>query len=335
MSAPASQSSRIVFLGKQDVALQPFALPEVQPDEVHVRTELSLMSTGTENIVYNRAFDPGTHWDGWVKYPFFPGYTSVGRVVRVGAGVTALREGQRVAYRVGHASDAVVKAAKCHLIPEGLPSEQAIWFSLAKIAFQGVRAAQYFLGDSVLVIGAGPIGQMSVRWASAAGCKHIVVVDPLETRMAAAKAGGASATIVAPINQARDQVIAACGGAQPRVVIDGTGHHAVFASALGIAASFGRVVILGDTGSPTAQTLTHDVITRGLTIVGAHDVHETEQWNDSTISSLFFALATSGRFSLAGLTSHVFEPAECKQAYTTANTDRARTMGVLFRWANA
>ena len=56
-----------------------------------VRINLSLMSTGTENIVFNRLFDPGTHWDEWVKYPFYPGYTAVGTVESTGADVTGLK----------------------------------------------------------------------------------------------------------------------------------------------------------------------------------------------------------------------------------------------------
>ncbi|MDX2185775.1 MAG: zinc-binding alcohol dehydrogenase [Opitutaceae bacterium] len=329
----SAHPSRIVFTGKQQVQLESFSLPAVGGKEVHVRTEFSLMSTGTENIVFNRAFDPGTHWDGWVKYPFYPGYTSVGVIVAVGSDVSDRRVGQRVAYRVGHASDALVSSDATFPIPDALPSEEAIWFALAKIAFQGARAAQYFLGDSALVIGAGPVGQMSIRWAAAAGCKYVVAVDPLESRLAVAKAGGATTVIGAPIANCRDQVLAACDGALPRIVIDGTGNHAVFASALSLTESFGRVVILGDTGQPTAQTLTHDVITRGLTIVGAHDIHENAQWNDASVSSLFFALSTTNRFNLKNLTSHRFKPQECQDAYRLANTERAKTMGVLFDWS--
>ena len=121
-------------------------------------------------------------------------------------------------------------------------------------------------------------------------------------------------------------------GKQPRVVIDSTGNATVFAAALGLAADRGTVVLMGDTGSPTRQTLTADVVLRGLNIVGAHDGHNTNEWNVATISQLFFNLVASGRFPMTGLTSHVFAVEDATEAYITANRDRASTMGLIFDW---
>jgi 2-desacetyl-2-hydroxyethyl bacteriochlorophyllide A dehydrogenase len=324
---------RLVFTGKQQVHIESFSLPELEPSKVLVRMECTLMSTGTENIVFNRLFDPGTHWDNWVKYPFYPGYTAVGTVEKVGAEVKTLQVGDRVACRHGHASHAVVSAADCFPIADSLTWDEAVWFSLAKIAFHGAHVAHYNLGDSVLIIGAGPIGQMSIRWARAAGCASIIVVDAVAERMALAKAGGASVTITGSIDKVCGEVLKAGGGKLPRVVIDSTGNAAVFSAALGLADKFGTVVLLGDTGQPTHQSLTSDVITRGLTIVGAHDGLNTETWNNATIAQLFFTLAASGRFPLAGLNTHRFAPEQCEEAYGVANRERAKTMGIVFDWS--
>jgi threonine dehydrogenase-like Zn-dependent dehydrogenase len=77
------------------------------------------------------------------------------------------------------------------------------------------------------------------------------------------------------------------------------------------------------------------VITRGLTIVGAHDGHNSPEWNDATITPLFFALAATGRFPLDGLTSHTFPPEQCAEAYALANRDRTGTMGIVFDWSGS
>jgi len=326
------KARRLVFTGKQQVHLEAFDLAPPQAGEVLVRTRYSLMSTGTENIVFNRQFDPGTHWDRWVKYPFYPGYALAGVVEAVGKNVASLKVGDRVGFRKGHCSHALVSEAGCYKIPDALPLEQAVWFPLAKIAFNGSLAAKYQMGDSVLIIGAGPIGQMSTRWATAAGAASIVVVDALETRLALATAGGATAVIAGGIDQIREALLAANGGKLPRVVIDTTGNAKVFATALTLAADFGQIVVLGDTGTPTQQCLTSDVITRGLFITGAHAVHTTPQWNERTTTEFFFTLAPAGRFSLEGLNSHVFDPADCENAYAIANHDRGSTMGILFDW---
>ena len=128
----AHNSRRIVFTGKQEVSIESSTLVLPARARCCRWTQLSLMSTGTENIVFNRLFDPGTHWDNWVKYPFYPGYTSVGTVEAVGEGVSGTGGGDRVAFRAGHRSHAVVAAETCYAIPAGLPFEQAVWFALCE-----------------------------------------------------------------------------------------------------------------------------------------------------------------------------------------------------------
>jgi 2-desacetyl-2-hydroxyethyl bacteriochlorophyllide A dehydrogenase len=330
VSSATLPARRIVFTGKQEVHLEDFELPEPEGDQITVRTEFSLMSTGTENIVFNRHFDPGTHWDTWVKYPFQPGYSSVGTVEKAGAG--SFKVGDRVASRYPHQSHAVLAPARCWQIPAAIPFESAPWFSLAKIAFHGAQAADYRLGHSVLVIGAGPIGQMSIRWARAAGAESIVAVDAVPDRLELARRGGATAVISAPIAAAREQILEANRGALPDIVIDSTGNAQVFAAALGLAAQFGKVVVLGDTGQPSDQRLTPDVVIRGVRVVGAHDSHDDEKWHNGTITRLFFSLVASGRISLEGLNTHIFRPTDCVEAYATANRERAKTMGIVFDW---
>jgi threonine dehydrogenase-like Zn-dependent dehydrogenase len=92
------------------------------------------------------------------------------------------------------------------------------------------------------------------------------------------------------------------------------------------------VVILGDTGSPTEQHLTSDVIRRGLTIVGAHDTHDTERWDFHSVTRFLLDLVQRGRFDLSGLNTHTFKPDQAEEAYTLANTRRGETMGILFDW---
>ncbi len=288
------------------------------------------MSTGTENIVFNRNFDAGTHWDNWVKYPFYPGYCAVGKVEVPGD--SGFQVGDPVAVRCSHQSRNVVAMTNCYPIPAGVALESAPWFALAKIAFHGALAANYHLGDTVLIIGAGPIGQMSIRWARAAGAASIIVVDAVPDRLEIARRGGATATIAASIDAAREEILAANGGEQPDIVIDTTGNAQVFSVALALVRQFGKVVILGDTGQPASQKLSPDVVFRGVTIVGVHDGHNTEKWNNRTITRLFFSLVASGRFSLEGLNTHFFKPSDCAEAYLIANRDRAKTMGIVFDW---
>lgn len=336
MSTPTrpAKGQRFVFPAKQKVELESFDLPPLANDQVRVKLAYSLMSTGTENIVFNRNFEAGTHWDNWVKYPFYPGYTGAGVIEEVGKDVAKLKKGDRVALRSKHASHMTALEKNCQKIPDDLTYQQAAWMGLAKITFHGARRAEYQIGDSVMVIGAGPIGQMSIRWAHALGASSIIVVDGLQSRLELARKGGATTTIAKPIEQAKEEILAAGDGVGPRVIIDSTGNAAVLTAALEIVRSFGSVILMGDTGFPQKQSLTKDVLTRGLTIIGVHDSHNTPEWDEGTITKLFFTYATSGRMNMDGLASHFFKPEQCTEAYTVANRDRASTMGILFDWAN-
>ena len=63
---------RIVFTGKQTLEIEKFETEPLKDGELLIKNKFSLLSTGTETIVFNRFFEPGTGTDAWVKYPFYP-----------------------------------------------------------------------------------------------------------------------------------------------------------------------------------------------------------------------------------------------------------------------
>jgi 2-desacetyl-2-hydroxyethyl bacteriochlorophyllide A dehydrogenase len=315
--------------------LEEFDPGPVGEGQVAVRSSYSLMSTGTELTVLNGRYEPSSHWAKWAALPFVPGYACVGEVAEVGAGVVGLAAGDVVVVRASHASRHVVASDACTPLPRRIQPQLAPWFALAKIAFMGALAAEHGLGDTVCVIGAGPIGQMAVRWANAAGVGALVAVDSVAGRLELGRRGGATAVVAAPVAEAMDQVRDHGGPDGFDVVIDATGNPAVLEAAFGLVRPRGRVVVLGDAGAPTRQHLTSDVITKGIVIVGAHDnlsrLHP--RWSgDRRIHELFFHLVGSGRFDLEGLNTHTFTPQDCAAAYRLADERRGETVGVLFRW---
>jgi threonine dehydrogenase-like Zn-dependent dehydrogenase len=290
------------------------------------------MSTGTELTVFNGAFEAGTHWENYARFPFRPGYSAVGEVVARGDGVLDLNVGDRVAFRAPHASYHVRTVAKCTVVRDELDLADAVWFALAKIAYVGARAACHGLGDSVVVIGAGPVGQMSIRWASAGGARAIVAVARSAGRLELARRGGATAVAQADVTTAAEAVMEPLGGEPPDIVIDTTGNPEVLPAALRLVRDRGRVVVLGDTGTPSKQHLTSDLVVRGVEIVGAHDSHSPAGDAERLINEFFFDLVSRGRINLAGLNSHTLPPTECVAAYQLARERRSDTIGILFDW---
>ena len=103
------------------------------------------------------------------------GYSAAGIVAAVADDVTEFQVGDRVACAgVGFASHAEVLSVPknlCVHLPEGVSFESGAYGTLGAIALQGVRLAEPTLGESVVVIGLGLVGQLTVQLLKANGCR--------------------------------------------------------------------------------------------------------------------------------------------------------------------
>jgi 2-desacetyl-2-hydroxyethyl bacteriochlorophyllide A dehydrogenase len=325
---------RIIFPDAGQVEIQEFELPVQGPADVKVRTLYSLMSIGTETIILHRRYDPGTHFARIFSFPQLKtGVQAVGEIEQLGEEVTEFSAGDQIFMRKAHGSHQVLPAAECSPVPGGIDPKMACWAGLAKTAFRAAWAGRFHLGANVLIIGAGPVGQMTIRWANTAGVKTISVLDLSAFRLEHAARGGATSTICGDVAENLEQIREIDGGKGPSLVVDTTGNPVVFGHALAAAAQFGKVVLLGDTGYPGQQCLTSDVMTKGLTIQATHDSHDLDGWTQRPIDSLFFSCVQDGRFDLSGLITHEFSPEACEQAYTLAEQQREQVMGILYDWS--
>ncbi len=326
---------RIIFPEKSRVLFESFEPRAPGDGEVLVRTQYSLMSIGTETTILHAKYDPGTHFAARFSFPQLKtGVQAIGVIEAVGAGVTEYAAGDRIFMRVAHTSHWTLAAAQCSPVPDEIDPKNACWCGLAKTAFRAAHAAPFQLGGKVLIIGAGPVGQMTVRWAKSAGVDEIAVADLAALRLRFAASGGATASFQGPLTELRDALLACSGRDGFDVVVDTTGNPSVFSQALGVVGTFGKLVLLGDTGYPTKQCLTSDMMTKGLAVVATHDHHDRGGWTQRRIDALFFKLVQDGAFRLDGLITHEFSPAACEEAYALASDRREEAIGVLFDWTH-
>lgn len=331
-------SLNIVFTGAHAAEVRTEPVPALKPNQVLLRASRTLISTGTEGIVFGRLFAPETHWDSWVKYPFYPGYSFVGTVEEIGAGVTNVRVGERVAAAVSHREYAVCDAGALVPLPDGVSDEDGAWFHLAWIAQIGVRYAAHTLGDTSVVIGLGIIGQLVCQYLRLQGAREVIAIDTVPRRLELARAHGATQTLLMGAAEAKSAVMDLTGGRGADVVYDATGHPAVFAPALGLARRFGTLLLLGDAGDPSEQRLTTDVIGRGVRIIPAHDNFpppvSTDHafWSKPEMARLFLTYLQRGEMRVSDLVSDRFAPRAAPAAYHKIMTDRAAVMGVVFDW---
>lgn len=126
------------------------------------------------------------------------GYSLAGRVLEVGPRAGEFRVGDRVACAgAGFANHAEMNAVPRNLavhVPDAVSDEEASFVTVSAIGLQGVRLVKPQLGDVVVVIGLGLIGQITVQLLASHGCDVIGVdVDPSKVKLAierGAVAGG-------------------------------------------------------------------------------------------------------------------------------------------------
>lgn len=224
-------------------------VPEIAPDEVLVAARSVGVCHSDIDLLEGRYIIP-------FDYPLIPGHEWSGEVVAVGSSVTSFAPGDRVVGEcvIGddHFGFSISGAAAEFFVarPEWLHRlpDQLSWtmgalvepFSVAYYAL--VRAGGVDASDTVVVLGAGPVGLAVVAAAHAMGALT-VAVEPSEERRSAAKSLGAD-HVVAP-EDLEALLAEVTDGRGADLVAEVTGRPEVMAQALEIAAFQGRVAYIG------------------------------------------------------------------------------------------
>ncbi|WP_448585984.1 quinone oxidoreductase family protein [Thermaurantiacus sp.] len=222
--------------------LERVALPEPAPGPGEVLVRHTAIGVNFIDTYHRSGVYP-------VPLPAIPGLEAAGRVEAVGAGVTHLREGDRVVYfTASPGSYAAARAVPAHAVvrlPDDLPDEvaAAAWLKAATVEFLVERCARVTAGDTVVVTAAaGGVGLLLCQWLKAVGARTIAVASSAEKQ---ALARGAGADEAIGYEGMAEAVRALTSGRGADVVIDGVG-RATFEAALAALRRRGLLVSFGN-----------------------------------------------------------------------------------------
>lgn len=241
--------------------------------------------------------------------PMIPGHEFAGTVAAVGDEVTSVEPGRRVIADINIGcgncfycrknevmSCTEVKQLGIHIdggfaeyvkVPERLviPIPDDMSFEVAALAeplactVRAAKKSNIRLGESVLVIGAGPIGNLHVQLARTIGAAPVIVVDLNPARAALAKECGAD-IVISDINELEAQVLAATDGRGADVVIESVGLPKLYEKAFDLVRPGGRIAAFGLAGDDDKATFSpQQVVLKEIGMKGSvaamgDDMHE-------------------------------------------------------------
>jgi L-gulonate 5-dehydrogenase len=278
-----------VFDAPFELNLQQKSLPLPGQGETRIKVEAAGLCAGDLYIYLGK--------NPYVSYPRVGGHEIAGHVDMLGPDTAGPAQGTRVvvepflgcgtcypcrvskpnccanlriigAHQDGGFADYVIAPVeKLFPVPKGMSAYMASFTEPVAIGVQACRRGQVSAGDTVFILGAGPIGLALVEVANALGAK-CYITDLVPERLETAAALGA--TPVAAGDNLLDDIMRLTNGEGMPVVIEATGNAAAMEKTVDYVAAGGRIVIVGLVKKGTAVSFPGlDFTRKEMTIVGS------------------------------------------------------------------
>ncbi len=276
--------------------------------------------------------------DSVVTGPLVLGHEAAGRIVAVGPAVTGLAVGDRVVVEPGLACGQCRWCVTGHynLCPYvrflGIPPTDGLMVSLARVparwvyrlpdalgdaagatiepfavGLQAVQEADVQPGQTVAILGAGPIGLMVLQAARVRGAGTIVAIDLAERALAAATRLGATVAVnprqTDPLSVVRDLT----DGAGADVVLEAVGAPVTIRQALDLVRRGGVVTLVGISSEPAIPLNVNRIVRSGI------QVRSTFRYAHQ--HPVAIGLAAAGRVDLLAPITHRFPLSQAVEAF--------------------
>ncbi|MFI7319724.1 zinc-binding dehydrogenase [Streptomyces venezuelae] len=307
---------RYELVGRRDIRLvTDVAVPEPGPSEVLVRVRACTVCNRSD-LAYFHYYGLREHCSQGCF-----GHEIAGVVEATGAGVQRVVPGQRVFVRTplttGYAEFALAREISVGALPDGVPFEQGALLQLLPLAVHATRGVR--LGDRVVIVGQGPVGQMALRVAVARGAAEVVAVDLDDWRLERSSAAGADA--VRRVDGSAGQLAAV--GADFDVAVDAVGTPTTLNACVGLVRQNGLVVLLGTHHVDTHVTV--DLVTwerKGLRVHSSAEPLDTARAEALAVAERL-AHRRTDTLRLPDLHTHTYPLDELPKAMEQLSASRA------------
>lgn len=355
--------------------------PTCADGDVLVATEASLISAGTEKMVMDFANKSlvgkakerpdlvskvvkKLQRDGVaatmesvfarLEEPLPLGYSAAGRVIATGANVHKFKVGDKVVVAGAKlANHAEVNAVPQNLVapcPAGISAEEASFATLIAIAMHGVRNSNIQLGDRVLVLGLGLIGQLAAQLATIAGGRVCAMDFNAERLDIVKETGGAELThnLKSPTENVAQQFTNG-RGFDVVLICAATDSNQPIQQAADLARDRAKVVMVGKVGTeiPYADYMKKElqfVISRSYG-PGRYDTNFEEKghtypigfvpWTETDNLAEGVRLIAAGKLNISPLITHSYSIENALEAYEVIQSKHVPCLGVVLNYPNA
>ena len=318
-----------------DVIVTVIPMPELKdPDDVLIKIK-SVGVCGSDIHFYKE----GHIGPRYITPPHVLGHESAGEVVAVGTDVVNLKVGDRVALEPGRpcgkceqcirgkynlckdmrfmaasAEGAFVEycvrpAHFCFKLPDSMSFDEGAMLEPLAVALQSLKLGHVKIGDSLAILGAGPIALAILMAARAAGATRIYLTDTIDYRLEKAMEMGATGVFNVTKCDYVKEIKDATGGRGVDAVIETTGSDAVYKTMTDVAMRGGTIALVGMGPQEYAAVNIAALRDNELTLTG---VFRYENVYQDAVN-----LVASGLIDIKQLITHVMPLDDIKEAFET------------------
>jgi len=285
-----------VLTDERTLEFQERSRPTINPKEVLVRMQ-DVGICGSDIHFYQH----GRIGDNIVESPLVLGHESAGEVAESGDEVTDLSVGDWVALEPGvpcrecqfckrgdyqlcqnetfmaappddgaFAEFVAWPADFAYKLPEGVSTLEGALCEPLSVCIHACRRGEVSVGDTVVISGAGPIGQLMLEVAAAAGATNVIVSDVVESKLELAEDRGADLTVDVSSDDIVSAVAEYTDGGGVDVVIEASGAKPAAETVIDLAAPGATVVAVGFPDEAIMSIDLHALIRNEIDLRGSY-----------------------------------------------------------------